>query len=130
MSIIYTILPFSLLNEKMEDETDYEVLYLSGEDKFKAHTDSVISVLEDYLKQLIKQNRGSIDKKFIKYEKLKLKYYKARLLTDFPKNYLSLTGNNINLSENYYDYLNDLDLNDTSLLSLYDYNRFLNSYRS
>ena len=117
-----------LLDEEMEDNINYKELCLSGEEKFKAKTDSFITVLEDHLKQFALENKGKTYKEFIELEKLKLKYYKAKRLMDFPGKYFNYTGTKINLSENYYNFLDDLSLNDTSLLTLDDYNKFLNSY--
>ena len=80
------------------------------------------------MKQFVLKNKEKTYKKFIELEELKLKYNKAKRLIDFPRNYLNYTGININLSENYYNFLDELSLNDTSLLTLNDYNKFLNSY--
>ncbi len=43
-----------LLNEKMEDEINYEELCLSGEEKFKSRADSLMSVLENNFAQCVK----------------------------------------------------------------------------
>jgi thiol-disulfide isomerase/thioredoxin len=117
-----------LLDEKMDDNINYKELCLSGEETFRAKTDSFIAVLEDHLKQFALKNKEKTNDKFIKHEELKLKYYKAKRLTDFPRDYHNFSGTKINLSENYYNFLNDLNLNDTSLLTLKDYNNFLKSY--
>lgn len=77
-------------------------------------------VLEDYI-----EKHPEISKAFIKYEQAALLYDRATKLLEYPR--MSSYAQNIN-NNKYYGFIDKLDLNDESLLQVYEYRQFLDAY--
>jgi len=115
-----------LLNEKLG--IDYREIYKLEKIDFLSKIDSVYKILNKRLDEFIGKNEG-FDDYFITMEKNKLLYKKASLKIKYPEAFKYYTKiDSLDLGEDFNDYINELNLNDSNLLELPEYTSFLNSY--
>ncbi len=115
-----------LLNEKLG--IDYREIYKLEKNNFISKIDSIYKILNKHLEEFIGKNEDFNDY-FISMEKNKLLYKKASLKIKYPESYKYMTKNDsLDLGEDYNDYLNELNLNDSNLLELPEFINFLISY--
>lgn len=102
---------------------------------FNAPENLVVSRLDslremDYKKiESFSSNFLNLDAYFVKIEKARALYSWALNRTIYPKYFDYVFGKNgATLSQNYSTYLSELDLNDSSLLVIPQFRRFLNNY--
>ena len=69
----------------------------------------------------LQENYPDLNKDFIAFEKTRIKYRMYGDLNDYK-------NNNQKIPDDFYQYLNDVDLNDTSLMQFDEYGYFLSSY--
>lgn len=97
--------------------------YNSRDYKLKAH-----ELMDQMLRSVENHSANLSNSKFVRFEKEKIKYKIYRMLNIYDVDYTDNTGIVPDLDISYYDYLGDVNFNDTSLLQLKDYMRFLESF--
>ena len=103
-------------------------IFSLNEEEFAAKLDSFNALFLDPLNEFLAAHT-SIDKKFAKYEKAKLLYSWAEGLLVYPQIHRSVTHkNSFRPSENYYDFLSLMDVNDSDLLEVDEFRSFLSTY--
>jgi acetyl esterase/lipase len=106
----------------------YREIFTLGEKSFIHKMDSIRSVFDHLINQFIKENNYK-NKYFIKSQRVMVQYSWAEMLLNYPNWYRHFTRNeDIEFSENYYNFINLLDFNDPESMSVDEYRSFLNSY--
>ncbi|MBI9068138.1 MAG: TlpA family protein disulfide reductase [Salinivirgaceae bacterium] len=98
-------------------------LYNRNVKEFRHLVDSFYIVEKFVLEEHIEKH-SNLSQTFIKLEKASLFYDRATKLIEYPR--MSSYGKNI--SSKYLNFLNEVDVNDPSLLNLFEYKQFLNAY--
>ncbi|MBI5218404.1 MAG: TlpA family protein disulfide reductase [Bacteroidia bacterium] len=114
-----------LFNEKIG--ACYEKLFRADEKRFIVMSDSLRSLQQNYLENLIKTHKVT-DENFSNSEKAKLLYSSASLRLQYKCSYNTQPDNSEKLSDNFDTYLTALHLNDSNLLNLPEYTIFLAEY--
>lgn len=116
-----------LLQEEIT-KTGSKEIYSLNKEKFITKTDSIRKLLEHSLQQLLDSVKTLPDN-FVKYEKAKILYWWAEWRNSYPFMHKYLTGNDsLNLGEDYNSYLKELNINDSTLIDLPEYQNFLRNY--
>ncbi len=98
------------------------------EEEFVAKLDSFNALFLNPLNEFLKEH-ANIEKKFSRYENAKLLYSWAEGRLAYPQIHRRVTqDDSFKLSENYYDFLSFLDLNDPDLLEVNEFRSFLSAY--
>ncbi|MBW8050974.1 MAG: AhpC/TSA family protein [Cytophagales bacterium] len=116
-----------LLEEKL-NAIGYPQLYSLEKEQFIARADSVKNVRENHLKKFLNSNQN-ISEKFKKFEQADILYSRAWMLMNYPDYYKRFSKkDSVNLGEDYYSFLTQLNLNDGELIDLGFYTMYLKSY--
>ncbi len=106
---------------------NYEALFSSEKSEFIKKMNEYQSKLNKKLKNFQEEQKYS--KNFIEFEYRRNLYWWADMMNTYPMMFKTYKGyNNPDIDSNYSVYLNDLDLNDSILLQLYEYKDFVKSY--
>ena len=115
-----------LLDENME--INYEGLFKLDEGNFIAKLDSIKLIKNEFLTKTLKQIKN-VNTKFELFEKAKIFYEWADNMVYFEKafKYYHQTSN-IKLTDNYFKFIDGIELNDTALIKLPAYSSFIYNY--
>lgn len=103
-------------------------IFALNEDKFVAKLDSFNALFLNPLNEFLTAHKY-IDKKFSEFEKAKLLYSWAEGRMVYPEIHRRITREHSFLpSDNYYDFLSLLDLNDSDLLKVDEFMSFISTY--
>ena len=115
-----------LLSEKLEK--NQRELYSLDVDRFIIETDSAKKVLEDHLQAFL-DSALNINEKFKKIEQARIIYEWTDKRSKYPEYHKYYANkDSVDLDEDYYNYMSDVDLNDPELLTLSPYTGTLNAY--
>ena len=91
---------------------------------------SVNSWIQFWKQPLVKllEEHPDLNKDFLRMENLRIKYLVYSDLNEYKRSYKEYTGNYPAIPDSFYDYLKEVDLNDTTLLQIDAYKYFLTSY--
>ena len=120
--LIY-LLDFNKLYNSVADTFDIAKYYSLDPDRFLKTVDSY---KQTFLDLLNKTDR--INKEFKKIEMQRIIYIWSWDKNTYPKNHLLYSKEKAKLPDDYFNYIKDLNLNDTSLMRLSDYTDFLKTY--
>lgn len=120
--LIY-LLDFNRLYNSVADTFDIAKYYSLDPDTFLKTVDSY---KQTFLDLLNKNDR--INKEFKKIEMQRIIYIWSWDKNTYPKNHLLYSKEKAKLPDDYFNYIKDLNLNDTSLMRLSDYTDFLKTY--
>ena len=124
-----------LINEQIYLR-DYSKLYNSVADTFDAtkyyslEPDEFLKAVNSY-KQLFLDRlnkHDKLDNEFKGFENQRILYIWSWDKNTYPKNHFIYTRKLAQLPADYFDYLKDINLNDTTLMQLTDYTDFLKTY--
>lgn len=104
-----------------EEQIDQRALYSLTEEEFLNNCNKHEAELLELLKLVVDETFKNEQKKVIW-----LDWVNTKMM--YPKYHEYLTGNSVEISENYYDYLNELDLNDVFLFENEEGYNFLQNY--
>lgn len=85
-------------------------------------------LMNQLLRPIESISNNASNSEFIRLEKEKVKYKLYRIMNIYDINYSDQTGNEPNIDELFYDYLDNINYRDTTLLQLTDYIKFLESF--
>lgn len=105
----------------VEEQIDRRALYSLTEEEFLQNCNKHEAEIQELLKLVVDETFKTEQKKA-----LWLEWVNTKMM--YPNYYQYLTGNKLELSEAYYDYLNDLDLNDVFLFENEEGYNFLQNY--
>lgn len=111
---------WNIYKEKVTDTTNFESYYNQPPDKFVELVNKWIEVYKQPLYAL-KRNNPELNPDFIFLESERIKYMLYSDLNDYK-------NTSAKISDDFYNYLNDVNLNDTSLMQFDEYRYFLNSF--
>jgi len=117
------LLDFNKLYNSVADTFDIAKYYSLDPDKFLKTVDSYKQKFLD----LLNKNNG-INKEFKKLEMQRIIYIWSWDKNTYLKNHLLYSKEKAKLPDDYFNYIKDLNLNDTSLMRLSDYTDFLKTY--
>ncbi len=101
-------------------------LYRLEVSEFRSQLDSFYRIQKDYLNE---KCAGKKEDYFWKKQSAVLLYRRARILFNYPNYFKYFTGaDSVDLGENYDNYLDELELDNSEYLGLTDYIAFLNGY--
>jgi len=102
-------------------------IYMMEENIFRAYLDSVETVKMELLSKIPDQYDEFSE--FREMEKGRIIYSMAIPKANYPSYHPYYTGKEeFEVSDNYYNFLNQLDINNYSFPKISEYNRFINSY--
>lgn len=109
-----------------ENRIDMRQLFSLGVDEFQSQLDSIkqskIALLEEF-------SSGVFSEQFLHLENARITYDWAMNKMNYPNFHKRLTQNDsLDLGESYDEYLAQLDLNDSLLIGLQEFNNFLTGY--
>lgn len=118
------LMDYAKLYNSVADTFDMPAYYSQEPEKFikivdyykQSFTDKLISAKKD------------IDSDFFLIEQTRIKYLWYFDKNTYPKNHEFYTNEKALFPNNYFDYLNDINLNDSTLLELSDYTDFLKTF--
>ncbi len=117
-----------LVNEKMTK--DPKESYMLNEEEFRHFVDSNHTVLLHCLDTFFAGQSVQYDE-FIDFEKSKMLYDKATLLLVYPSYYMYFSGNkDYQPGEDYYAFLDEVDINNSRFLELQEFKSFVGRYIS
>jgi acetyl esterase/lipase len=103
-------------------------LFSLEEADFTAQVKSLKSEFQQVLNTYLRTHK-KVDRKFAKFEQARIDYSWASFWLQYSKRHKQYTKKKtIKLSEDYNDYLSQLDFNDQELMPLREYRSFLNDY--
>jgi thiol-disulfide isomerase/thioredoxin len=111
----------------VSDTVDEKAYYSQEPTRYITSVNNWIEIWEQPLHKLQKTN-PDLNKDFISLEKSRIKYLMYSDLNDYAKNYSAHTGKLPYMPNTFYDYLNTVNLNDTTLFQFDEYKYFLTSY--
>ena len=98
------------------------------EQEFKAKIDQILQPFQDMFDEFLRENKIK-DKHFIKSHRAILLYSKAGVLMSYPNWKRYVSGNrDYSPTPEYYDFIEDLDLNDPELIEVEEYKEILEAY--
>jgi thiol-disulfide isomerase/thioredoxin len=111
----------------VSDTADSKAYYSQEPIKFVASVNKWIEIWKQPLYKLQK-SYPDLNKNFINLENSRIKYLMYGDLNDYAKNYNEHVGKLPDIPNTFYDYLNTINLNDTTLFQFDEYKYFLTSY--
>ncbi len=112
----------------LEENLDFQNFFSQLEDKFKNACDSIKNTKEQRLKNFL-DSFPSITETFKKFEQGKILYSYADNLLNYPNYYPYFTKDTLKkFGNDYYMFLSDIQIEDTFLLGLNEYDSFLKNY--
>jgi thiol-disulfide isomerase/thioredoxin len=109
------------------DTADYRAYYSQSPTDFIRSVGHWIEVWKQPLLQL-QQRYPDLNARFVTLENERIKYRMYGDLNDYKRNYVAITGETPIIPENFYQYLDEVNLNDTNLIQFEEYRYFLCSY--
>ncbi len=111
----------------VSDTVDEKAYYSQEPNRYLTSVNNWIEIWEQPLYKLQKTH-PDLNKDFISLEKSRIKYLMYGDLNDYAKNHKVHTGKLPDMPNTFYDYLNTINLNDTTLFQFDEYKYFLTSY--
>lgn len=115
---------------------DYTILYNSVADTFdivkyySLEPNDFLETVDTYKKLFLDRlnENDKIDQKFKEFENQRILYIWSWDKNTYPKNHFLYSKQKAQLPDDYFNYLNELNLNDSLLLRFSDYKDFLETY--
>jgi len=120
----------ALESKKVNDyfNSNYQKIFILEENDYIEHTDSLRNIFENLLNNFIKEKK-KVNEYFIETHKAMLFYGWSDLLIRYPNWYRQFSGkDDYEPSEQFNQYLNLLNLNNSDFLHLDEYQSFLKNY--
>jgi len=121
-----------ILNKKLEQKAlKPNNLYQLEPNNFRYKLDSIKNTKLSVFKRFLDTSSHHISEKFKKFEESKIIYTWASTLLRYPLVYEYNNKSGINISDAYYSFLKDINIEDTNLVSnLREYDEFIQMYIS
>lgn len=113
--------------DELTDTIDIDKYYGQEPEEYYRSVKHYLELCNVPLNDLILK-KPNINPVFVNLEKESLKYFMYWDLLNYEMNYKRIHGKNPVVSESFYKYLDEIDLNDTLLLQLDNYKDFILSY--
>ena len=120
-----------LINKYLLDESlevNYRELYMLNVKEFTLKVDSIYDIMKHNFNNFLQSN-NNINEKLIELEKAKMLYDWANKKLNYSQYYKYYTKKDtVILGDDYYNYLSNIDFNDSLLLQLKEFKIFLMDY--